>query len=352
MEAAEGIVRPYNADIYMKGAENRSAVTCWLDSLLFAMFARLGSFEPILYTTFDDEPRRNLSTLIRLWVNMLRTGKLIQTDITKHLQDAMAACGWEDAGRIEQQDTSEAFGFITEKLELPLLTLEMDIFHEGANDDKDDHKLVRERLLEVAVPQAPANGRPIQLEDCLEEHFNTRVEIVRRLERRDTLQRSNTRGSVISSMSAAEEKGAVADHVEEVPVTPAVVGTPDAAKATEEDHTTPIFVTENVALEKEDDAANHETATGGEPEEDIHIRTVELNESAPSTPATLTPTTTGRPVVTRERATSIIRRRVIIEEAGESSSDVTNPRSATKRKASMRKEVLMPAWQFFRIIRK
>jgi hypothetical protein len=80
-ESVEGIVRQYDPDVHMLGAENRGAVTCYLDALLFAMFARLGSFEPILYTQFDDEPRRRLSTLIRLWVNMLRSGKLIQTDI-------------------------------------------------------------------------------------------------------------------------------------------------------------------------------------------------------------------------------------------------------------------------------
>lgn len=80
-DSLDGIVRPYNPNVHMLGAENRGNVTCWLDSLLFAMFARLGSFEPILFTNFDDEPRRRLSTLIRLWVNMLRSGKLIQTDL-------------------------------------------------------------------------------------------------------------------------------------------------------------------------------------------------------------------------------------------------------------------------------
>lgn len=80
-DSLDGIVRPYDPNVHMLGAENRGNVTCWLDSLLFAMFARLGSFEPILYTNFDDEPRRQLSTLIRLWVNMLRTGKLIHTDL-------------------------------------------------------------------------------------------------------------------------------------------------------------------------------------------------------------------------------------------------------------------------------
>jgi hypothetical protein len=80
-ESVEGIVRPYNPSIQMLGAENRENVTCYIDALLFAMFARLESFESMLHRTFEDEPRRRLSSLIRLWVNMLRTGKLIQTDI-------------------------------------------------------------------------------------------------------------------------------------------------------------------------------------------------------------------------------------------------------------------------------
>lgn len=91
-ESLEGVVRPYDPNIKMLGAENREAVTCYLDALLFSMFARLGSFEPILYASFDDEPRRRLATLIRLWVNMLRTGKLIQTDIVRRSMMQMAFC--------------------------------------------------------------------------------------------------------------------------------------------------------------------------------------------------------------------------------------------------------------------
>jgi len=80
-QSVDGLIKPYNPDIQMLGAVNRLNVTCYLDSLLFAMFARLPSFEPILYKTFEDEPRRRLSTLIRLWVNLLRTGNLIQVDL-------------------------------------------------------------------------------------------------------------------------------------------------------------------------------------------------------------------------------------------------------------------------------
>lgn len=63
------------------GAVNREGVTCYLDALLFAMFARLGSFEAMLYKNFEDPPRKKLATLLRLWVNILRAGKLITTDI-------------------------------------------------------------------------------------------------------------------------------------------------------------------------------------------------------------------------------------------------------------------------------
>ena len=80
-EAEEGIIREYDPNVKMLGAINRHAVSCYLDATLFAMFARLDSFEAMLYKTFDDEPRRKLAILLRLWVNSLRSGELITTDI-------------------------------------------------------------------------------------------------------------------------------------------------------------------------------------------------------------------------------------------------------------------------------
>lgn len=80
-----GVVLPYNPNVHMLGAENRSNVTCYLDALLFAMFAKLEAFECMLKNDLPDEPQRNLASLIRLWVNMLRSGKLIQTDMVQFL---------------------------------------------------------------------------------------------------------------------------------------------------------------------------------------------------------------------------------------------------------------------------
>ena len=80
-DSEEGVIRKYNPDVKLLGAINREGVTCWLDALLFAMFARLGSFEAMLYKNIDDPPRKRLAMLLRLWVNLLRAGKLITTDI-------------------------------------------------------------------------------------------------------------------------------------------------------------------------------------------------------------------------------------------------------------------------------
>lgn len=82
-DSIEGIIRNYTPNTKLLGAENRQGVTCYLDALLFAMFARLDCFEAILYKSFNDEPRRKLVILLRFWVNMLRSGRLITTDIVR-----------------------------------------------------------------------------------------------------------------------------------------------------------------------------------------------------------------------------------------------------------------------------
>jgi hypothetical protein len=55
------------------------------------MFARLDCFEAVLYKQFPEEPRNKLAVLIRYWVNMLRSGQLITTDIVRDFQMKSAA---------------------------------------------------------------------------------------------------------------------------------------------------------------------------------------------------------------------------------------------------------------------
>jgi len=77
----EGVLRSYNPNTKLLGAVNREGVTCYLDALLFAMFARLDSFEAMLYNSLEDPARKKLAGILRLWVNLLRTGRLISTDV-------------------------------------------------------------------------------------------------------------------------------------------------------------------------------------------------------------------------------------------------------------------------------
>ena len=301
----EGIVKPYNQDMRLLGAINRESVTCYLDALLFAMFARLDSFEAMLYDNFEDVKRKKLAGLLRLWVNMLRTGRLITTDITEHLQDAMAECGWSDARRLRQQDPSEAFTFITGQLELPMLTLKMDMFHTGKEDPQDDHKFVNERLLEVAIIDEPPDGNSaITLEDCLEHYFNNRIEVKRHLEnqRRNTLKSANASEGPIK----VEKESGTHIEVAEVPETP-VAQSPAMM--------TPIF-----------DIPGQSTSQGDKP----------------------------RPTFGRNRADSIFSQRKVeligIDPERLNSDDPNAFQDNQIRKMSTRTEVLMPAWQFFKLL--
>lgn len=206
---------------------------------------------------------------------------------TKQIQLHLANCGWKDAAELCQQDTSEAFTFITETLKLPLLTLKMDIFHTGKEDASDDHKFVNERLLELAVPEETTDGHQITLEECLEMFFNNKIEVKRYLDdlqRRNTLTSSHSRASVNSTI----------EHASHVQISELLEGQPSSP-------------------------------------------TVEsrMQTSMPTSP--MTPTGP----VQRMRAPSIIKESYIDEK------HATVDGSGQPR---IRKEVMMPAWQFFSLI--
>jgi hypothetical protein len=80
-DTISGEIKPINPKVEMVGAVNREMVTCYIDSLLFAMFARLDSFDPIISVEWPDAATNTLAIIIRFWVNMLRTGRLVTTDI-------------------------------------------------------------------------------------------------------------------------------------------------------------------------------------------------------------------------------------------------------------------------------
>lgn len=205
---------------------------------------------------------------------------------TEHLQKSLAECGWPEAAKLRQQDASEAFTFITEKLDLPLLTLKMDIYHTGKEDTVGDHKFINERLLEVAIPPEHTDGTPITLEECLETYFNNKIEVKRYMERRTTI-------SSVRSFDSIAKGGST--HVESVEI-----GSPTSS---------PVWT------------------------------------SSPQLESPLTEATSAAPMSFRR--SSIVQERFISDQDPQDT--LVHP--GRRRKGSYRKEVMMPAWQFFSLIR-
>ncbi|PHH79045.1 hypothetical protein CDD82_2694 [Ophiocordyceps australis] len=322
-KAQAGVIVPYDPDVRMLGAENRSSVTCYLDALLFAMFSKLDAFECMLKNEFPhDDPRDRLVTLLRIWVNMLRTGKLIHADLTKLIQDALGDCGWPDARLLEQQDTSEAFAFLTETLQLPLLSLQVDLFHQGKRD-KDDHKVVYERLLNLAVPADP-DCKGVKLEDCLEEYFNARVDVLRVSEEGkkagelDEVAADRTPKSLSQSSRhvGQEEKGESSASVTTLPL----VSSPSSVEVDD-------------PFERNGSCNETQTTSTSASDHDSHQDT----------------TAVPKRMSLRHRSTSVIRR-VMVDEKGRPTGDSSRPGTAGRHGSSVVKAVTIPAWQFFRLI--
>lgn len=168
----------------------------------------------------------------------------------------------------------------------------MDIFHTGKENVTDDHKFVNERLLELAIPEISIDGHPITLEECLEMFFNNKIEVKRYL---DDLQRRNTLTSIHSRASISSIKGQAS-----------------------------------------------------------HINVAEIEEGQTSSPAmesimqTPTPISSTTPTRTtqRMRAPSIIQESYIDEK--DAIMDGIN--EGGHGQPRVRKEVMMPAWQFFSLI--
>ncbi len=180
----------------------------------------------------------------------------------------------------------------------------MDIYHTGREDKDDDHKFINERLLEVAIPEQEGD-HIITLEDCLEAYFNNRIEVKRYLQRKNTM----------ASFQSKEEE----------------------------------------PLDRDPEKSDC-----------VHIETMEIPESEspiPATPTSLGPASPLSPVRpgSRHRADSIFAKRYTSKMLNSGQFDekkhlidmLDTSSGGRPRSASLlRKEILMPAWQFFSLIRK
>ncbi|KAH0609849.1 uncharacterized protein H6S33_012395 [Morchella sextelata] len=294
-DSKDGVVYDISSDVRMLGgAENNGGVTCFIDSLLFAMFGNMKAFEAMIYSPandIDDEAKK-MAAHIRLFVNLSRKGTSVTTEIIGKLQWAFSDAGWAEAVSGQQQDPSELFGFITDRLKLPLLTVKVDIAHGGKEMVDDDHKFINERLLNLSIPPEWGPDDVVPLEACLESYFHSRVDVKRQLERQATM--DPLQPPRMPDHDNADEKGSEVLLIE----TADLGSQPSSPIATPQTPVTPSF----------------------QPAE----------SSGPST----------RP---RKESLSLVRT-VTVED------HVVVPGGRRKRATTMRKEVMLPAWCFFSIL--
>ncbi|RIA99139.1 hypothetical protein C1645_811881 [Glomus cerebriforme] len=176
-EAEEGIIVDIQKDIVMLGCENDRMTSCYIDSVLFAMFARIQSFDGLLFVQAEGMNTRGLQTHLRLFVNRLRSGKFTNSYMIKQLREYLINCGWigkDDNGNPTQEDASEFFLFLSCLYELPYLPLGMHLFH-GASADANDERVITERLIQVSIPGDPMDETPVSLEEALINYFHDSV---------------------------------------------------------------------------------------------------------------------------------------------------------------------------------
>lgn len=259
---------------------------------------------------------------------------------------------------------------MTETLQLPLLSLQVDLFHQGKKDD-DDHKVVYERLLNLAVPPDPT-GKGIKLEDCLEDYFNTQVDVMRDSEEARKSVAENQGNDRKTSTSVRwntnrpvnEEQGEPSTTMTAEPVAAAHPPSARISSDLPEDGLSPSPT--NSAVPNREDSViasagvdmgipnaqtsehipdrTDESATNGEAA--LHISADDEDKANSQTGAE------RRPSI-RNRSTSIIQH-VVVEERGQSSSIGSSSMSQhrTRKGSTIVKAVTIPAWQFFRLIRK
>lgn len=205
----------------------------------------------------------------------------------------------------------------------------MDLFHQGEKDE-DDHKIVHERLLNLAIPPDP-EGRGVKLEDCLEEYFNTTVDVLR-----DTLEEKRKDAESRRSIRVVpeERESSVADEGSKAVVN---FQTAESSQTADKITVKPIPWTSTAAL-------SHSP---------LQTPTSAIVPPALSRGASVK-SLDSRPVA-RSRSTSIIQR-ISVNDDSKTLSPYKEKEPLIPEEehtaSTMATAITIPAWQFFRLIRK
>lgn len=196
--SCQGTNRNRHGEINLVGMDNFWKTTCYLDSLLVALFYSNSSFDYLLDQTVDptlspelQKQAERLKVMLRFITNLLRAGEHINIFIMYQLLLVLNSMGFEMFLSGKQQDSLQAFELLAESLSLPLLTLKLDIIHTGELSVNDDLRLIGERSLMISIPpNTSVTEPPITLEECLNSYFNNSITVRRHIDNKKSFSMS------------------------------------------------------------------------------------------------------------------------------------------------------------------
>ncbi|KAJ1941595.1 hypothetical protein FBU59_003456, partial [Linderina macrospora] len=154
----DGILYDINPRVQLVGAVNSRSTTCYIDSLLMALFGAQHSCDGLLYMReLGNKDANDLLAVCRLLVNYIRAGELIPALLIEEFRGALIKCGWLNEhgqgplNRYTQQDVNELYMFLMDKLQMPYLAMQVQMVH-GADQDEADNRMVTQRVLELSLP--------------------------------------------------------------------------------------------------------------------------------------------------------------------------------------------------------
>eukprot|EP00752_Nemacystus_decipiens_P009870 g8806.t2 len=150
--AGKGQLNAVTPGAPIRGIEN-GGNTCYIDSLLFAMFATLDAFDWLLFKPLPptDPPEvKLLQKHLRFFVNQLRGGATVPREHSNLIRNHLRTCGWQ-GGPSSQEDVTELFTFLVCLLRCPALPLSEALFH-GGKVEAGDSRISTERALFLALP--------------------------------------------------------------------------------------------------------------------------------------------------------------------------------------------------------
>jgi hypothetical protein len=139
-----------------------SWASCYLDAVVFGMYARSSAFDRLLDAPLPSAPQRRVQRALLEAVTRLRAGQLVPAALMHHLRWCLA-----DAGAVPrrgqlraQQDASEFFLALLDLLQAPVLPWRVLLHHGGVATASDDG-LISERMLELCTSRALPRPCPL-----------------------------------------------------------------------------------------------------------------------------------------------------------------------------------------------